>query len=670
MNHYNFIHNIHTDYNKNNHKHTLIKTRNNTCITANQFIPSTLCKKIIDFGELHNFETIEKEYVKSYRNSKRILIKSKGLADNIWKHLLNLLDVDDFNNVAPRGFGTEGNWIIQSINPMFRISKYEKGGHFSKHSDAGYVLNDNYRSSFSLLIFLNDSFSGGETSIFYGDNKYKIAPDTGKMVIFNHNLEHKGNKVLQGVKYILRTDIMCLRININRGIHSRLYIDNPEYIRAEKLYKKSINYKKLGESSLSTKTFLEAMKIHYSLNMKNVSELSKFSPFRVNLCSAINNTIFSFILDEGYPLFNNLLVISNSWNEMIRGNSYIWYNLYNKTWGRDIKLISNLMNDSRWFEFTRSRQYANNKFKIFGADLGYNKVLFNLIDTKVINKPQESRDEILRRYMFSEMPKNLHTYKYYGEIPAICANTKGHFWGAGSGVNQHAVGYQLNTDPQSNIYNIKNLWYNLHINFNVLQIIIKWIYRNGLKDKYKSEEHPLLLSVPFFINDKAKKIISKMIFKSDKLTMNNINNWDAYKYVSDINAPFLKFISREKLPLLTKGIYNGIVILLDSECSTIVTIEDFNVIDNFSYHILDKGYDLLKAIIGLLNEILQNTDLSENIYYLAHHDINIFNENLDILTDNKDLLDSIHILPYNSIIHGLELYTKLPNVREGFIKNN
>lgn len=649
-------------------KTPIICSHNNTCLSVTNFITKDLCNKIIDFSEQHNFESLEKEYVKSYRNSERILIKSSVLADNIWKSLLQILDIDDFKNVAPRGFGTEGNWVIHSVNPMFRISKYHKGGHFSKHSDAGYVINDNYRSSFSLLIYLNQNYEGGHTSVYQNDIKYDILPQSGKMVMFNHNLEHQGNRVNTGYKYILRADIMCLRINVNRGLHSGLYLQNKDYIRAEKLYAASIHHKKCGNSVLATKTFLEAMEIHYALNNTSIHKLGSSNNTQFpHLTKNITNNIFSYILNEGYPLFYSLLAVSNSWNEMIKKN-FIWYNLYRATWGRDIKSISNLMSDNRWYDFTQSRNHANNHFKIFGIDLGYNKVSFNLIDTKIIHKPAESRDQILRKYAFIKKPDNLNTFKYYGQIPSICANTKGHFWGAGSGVNQYAVGYQL--DVAHNIYNIKNLWYHLHLNFNTLKIIIQWIYRNGLKNEYKSQEHPMLLAVPFFIDDSAKKIISTIIFKSDSLNLNNTNQFNAFKYVTELNAPYLKFICREKLPLLTLGIDNAIVILLDSECSTIVTINNFNVIKDYSYHLLDIGKDLVIEIIKLLTKILKNVDLAHNIYFISHSDTNIFNIDWGITTPDTSLLDSIQILPYNSIIKGLELYTKLPNIRGGFTRNN
>ena len=51
-----------------------------------------------------------------------------------------------------------------------RIVKYEDGGHFEVHKDGTFVVNDDVRSVFTLQIYLNDDFEGGNT-IFYDDSK-------------------------------------------------------------------------------------------------------------------------------------------------------------------------------------------------------------------------------------------------------------------------------------------------------------------------------------------------------------------------------------------------------------------------------------------------------------------------------------------------------------------
>jgi hypothetical protein len=54
------------------------------------------------------------------------------------------------------------------------------------------------------MIYLNDGFKGGETKF----NNVVVAPKKGSALIFYHYLEHEGSEVIEGIKYVLRTDIM------------------------------------------------------------------------------------------------------------------------------------------------------------------------------------------------------------------------------------------------------------------------------------------------------------------------------------------------------------------------------------------------------------------------------------------------------------------------------
>ncbi len=63
------------------------------------------------------------------------------------------------------------------------------------------------------MIYLNDDFSGGETSFedSYSDDSYdpfSVSPQQGMALIFEHSVHHKGESVTEGTKYVLRSDIM------------------------------------------------------------------------------------------------------------------------------------------------------------------------------------------------------------------------------------------------------------------------------------------------------------------------------------------------------------------------------------------------------------------------------------------------------------------------------
>ena len=101
------------------------------------------------------------------------------------------------------------------VSDRFRFSKYRPGGKFSLHQDGIYQDPRNgRRSSYTISIFLNEKYNGGETVFYNGttlDNAREalsVTPETGKAIIFPREVYHCGNEVLDGNKLLLRTDIM------------------------------------------------------------------------------------------------------------------------------------------------------------------------------------------------------------------------------------------------------------------------------------------------------------------------------------------------------------------------------------------------------------------------------------------------------------------------------
>ena len=115
------------------------------------------------------------------------------------------------------------------MNQCFKFSKYEEGYSFEAHIDGPWVPMKDESSVFTVVIYLNDDYEGGQTN-FYNEpfeSKFEgkrgikndedlvatIQPKTGKMLVFNHESYHEGSKVLKGTKYIVRTEIMFVRID-------------------------------------------------------------------------------------------------------------------------------------------------------------------------------------------------------------------------------------------------------------------------------------------------------------------------------------------------------------------------------------------------------------------------------------------------------------------------
>ena len=85
------------------------------------------------------------------------------------------------------------------------VVKYEEGGFFLDHKDA-YA---DYPRQYTIILYLNDDYEGGETEFPLLKKKYKLKK--GDALFFNNydtygniteQSTHRGNKVISGVKYI------------------------------------------------------------------------------------------------------------------------------------------------------------------------------------------------------------------------------------------------------------------------------------------------------------------------------------------------------------------------------------------------------------------------------------------------------------------------------------
>ncbi len=167
------------------------------------FLSEAECDECIDTSEEKVFEEAKitmfgKQLMsKGVRNNDRLMIFDRDLAERLFKRAYDFLP------------GFHENYKIHDFNEMFRVYKYTPGQRFKMHHDGSYIRNENEKSFYTFMIYLNDDFEGGETEF---ERLFTVAPKKGSALVFYHPLRHEGKTLIGGTKYVLRTDVMYTNI--------------------------------------------------------------------------------------------------------------------------------------------------------------------------------------------------------------------------------------------------------------------------------------------------------------------------------------------------------------------------------------------------------------------------------------------------------------------------
>lgn len=166
--------------------------------TVDEFFSAQECEHHIALAEKAGFgdapinSAFGAQIRKDVRNNTRVMIDDIALAANIWSRIPDYIPLH------------LGGATACGVNERFRYYRYEIGQRFEWHYDGAFERENGERSKLTLLIYLNEGFEGGETSF----ERLSIEPRQGLALFFVHELRHKGQPVIAGTKYVLRTDVM------------------------------------------------------------------------------------------------------------------------------------------------------------------------------------------------------------------------------------------------------------------------------------------------------------------------------------------------------------------------------------------------------------------------------------------------------------------------------
>lgn len=125
------------------------------------------------------------------RNNERAMVENSKWVEALWFRL------------AAAGLPSLEGELPVGLPKDLRFYKYSRGQRFKMHKD-GPWSEDGRVSRLTFLVYLNEAFTGGETDF----RQFKVRPETGAALLFVHDTWHEGVAVADGVKYVLRSDVL------------------------------------------------------------------------------------------------------------------------------------------------------------------------------------------------------------------------------------------------------------------------------------------------------------------------------------------------------------------------------------------------------------------------------------------------------------------------------
>jgi len=414
---------------------------------------------------------------------------------------------------------------------------------------------------------------------------------TGSALLFNHDVMHKGEVVSKGTKYILRTDIMFKReAGSTLGVPQSLLM-NPDFLRMDALYKKSIELQKAGDPKGSTEAYLAAQQIQTrfpSVTGDTVQEQ------RAALASSdwplgfdVTIAIFLYLPMKDIASCSQVCKLWHS----ISSDPSLWRMLFFRKWPFIAK-VERLMGlnpaildyAKPWKLAYRQRLEAEKNFNVIFFDIGSQTTRFGMSGASDEGPPgSASYDPPAQEVPAQEVP----------DIPSIVALVKGHYWSANEGMEQYLVGpdvkgsyfstyrpigpFQvlspsLRKDHPSALAvgdeydgDLYHYSYNIDhapslssdgstlIHWNAIRNLCTWAICEGFRPLQSGLPHPLLIAVPSFFKEKEMALLHYMV--------RNL-----------LSSRAVSFVSSSVLALLAVNKKTGLVILSGHNFTSITPV--------------------------------------------------------------------------------------------------
>ncbi len=178
--------------------------------TIAQLLSPEECAALISRGESLGFEAASvttgsgPKMLTGIRNNDRVDLLDDDLLQTLWGKV---------SAVMPREMD---GFPIVGLHPRLRFYRYDPGQRFKRHRDGRVYTEAGEVSRLTLMIYLNEGASGGETIFTNYDltgpvsqlRTIVVTPSLGMGLCFLHELWHEGAEIVSGRKYVLRADVL------------------------------------------------------------------------------------------------------------------------------------------------------------------------------------------------------------------------------------------------------------------------------------------------------------------------------------------------------------------------------------------------------------------------------------------------------------------------------
>lgn len=196
----------------------ILPDTNFICFVIPSLFSKTECEQLLNSEIKNSFQKAIANYPTYYRNNDRFVIDNDDLANQLFEKVKPYLPETIEINSAVQA--ENGVWHLKELNNRLRFCKYSANQYFHRHLDGVHYRNDTTQSKLTFMIYLNSAteFEGGRTLFFKTKETEEVwasyIPKQGDLIVFDHNVWHEGEVLSKGEKFVLRSDILYSKKDI------------------------------------------------------------------------------------------------------------------------------------------------------------------------------------------------------------------------------------------------------------------------------------------------------------------------------------------------------------------------------------------------------------------------------------------------------------------------